>query len=1206
MYLDYSKLEFDRDGLPETPQLVLKTLGDHMIGTIPGVYNLRLNIKFAEPSEISFDIPSVLDGVKNPIYDDVTGYKQIYTKSYGIYETMNPETESDGIMEVKHVKGYSYEKTLESKKLFLEEGTFNFWNPAAPTDTVLGRIIEAARGWTVGYVSPSLIGKYRTFDQYDDYLLPFLYDHSPDKYRCVFVFDTYQKTINAYDADEERLVLPIYLDFDNLIESLGVEEKSDELVTAIRPYGADSLDIRNVNPIGTNWLYDLSYFIANGDIKEPLASKWNSWQRSVINRQQHYRGLACMRASSTARLTAEQAALTDLKGELDSLISQQSIIVQAHSMETTEAGKAHQQSLLDEVNEKIKAKKNEISAKESTINSIKRELDPSVPSSCAGQLKAITKELSLSNYFTDSEYSELSNFFIEQDVTEDTFVATDVNTSVSGKSYPLSNCQLSVSGSSISKINLSPQFEKQMYTMSGGTFSLSGSNAVSGDIIRGTLEVNGRNYVLSFYAGTIRVNDKSAASGMITMSGSLSSFSSNIRKTTSEYKTDSGESVRITTDEGSSLSFYASGSLYLTANISDYQRYSVEMELYDWAVNVLGEISSPTYEFSVSSANFLFAQEFAPFRDQLELGKGVYLNLNRTRTITPYLIEFELDFEEQNKFSLVFSNRFKRHDNVNTLKDMIEAGYSASRNFDASKYIYNQTVNQASVVSKFMSDSLDAAKNTILAAANKSVVINGSGIHVGGDSKYQIRIVDSMIAMSDDNWETCKLAIGRFASKDTGDYFGVNAEVIGGKLIVGNNLVVENTNDKGVMQFRVDASGAWLCNATFVLQGESGKIILDPNYGIAAGNSGLFTTNGTTVTPSFIKSNGDILLDDDNMPSNANFYLDMRDGAAYFRGCVNATSGEIGGFAIAENYLHTGSGNSYVAINGSGTNSNSAYAIWAGNVSPDKAPFWVKKNGDILVKNGTFQGTVQASKYLDKSGNPMMNDVGKFKNDYLEVTSLNVNNQFIVDPHGNVAMSGNIILSAGTIEWGGNAPVKYQFSTSLSGPWHDTMETNDRYRRDSLDGGTTWGTPYQFIGVDGEDGQDGSDANVTFNNIRSALKKAASTQKSFITADSTGSPNIYGAKIYGAEIYAGGVDDEGGQIVGLDDGGITIYNGKGTAVLEILDAGNGTATMRSSFARLGLSAPILNLGGTESIKFSGSEVDFSGVSTIKGLTATFG
>ena len=80
MYLDYSKLEFDRDGNPETPELVLKTLGDKMVGVIPGVHNLKMNIKFSEPSEISFDIPSIIDGRPNPLYDDVTGYKQIYTK----------------------------------------------------------------------------------------------------------------------------------------------------------------------------------------------------------------------------------------------------------------------------------------------------------------------------------------------------------------------------------------------------------------------------------------------------------------------------------------------------------------------------------------------------------------------------------------------------------------------------------------------------------------------------------------------------------------------------------------------------------------------------------------------------------------------------------------------------------------------------------------------------------------------------------------------------------------------------------------------------------------------------------------------------------------------------------------------------------------------------------------------------------------------
>lgn len=158
----------------------------------------------------------------------------------------------------------------------------------------------------------------------------------------------------------------------------------------------------------------------------------------------------------------------------------------------------------------------------SAISSIEEELDPNNPSSYAGQIKAITDELSISNYFTPEEYKELSNYMIEQDITEDTFVATDVDTTVSGNSYPLLSQQLSVSGSSISEIDLTSQFGKKMYAMSGGSFALSGSSAISGDIIRGTLEVGqGGSYVFSLYAGTVRVNDKTASSAMITMSGSF-------------------------------------------------------------------------------------------------------------------------------------------------------------------------------------------------------------------------------------------------------------------------------------------------------------------------------------------------------------------------------------------------------------------------------------------------------------------------------------------------------------------------------------------------------------------------------------------------------------------------------------------------------------------------------------------------------------
>lgn len=1017
MFLDYSKIEFDQNGRPEVPELVLQTLSKKTIGVIPDVSDLRFNIKFSEPSEISFSIPNKNNGLAQSIHESVTGYKLIYTKSYGIYVIMNPAADSDGISAKKEVRGYSLEKLLESKRFFIEEGTFNFWNPASPEDTIIGRILELATDWSVGYISPSLIGRYRTFDTFDDYLLSFIYNDLPDKYRCVFTFDPYQMTINVYDADEERDTLPIFLSFDNLVQELSVEEISDELVTALRPYGADELDIRNVNPIGTNWIYDLSYFIENGDISGSLADKWRSWQRSILNNQALYKGLVGMRASATARLLTEQAALTELNGELEDLINQQSITIQALAMETTEAGKESQQQLLDEINKKISAKKAEIATKESIIKSIEEELNSDNPSSYSGRIKAITDALSFSSYFTKEEQNALSQYFIEQDITESTFVATDVDTSLSGSTYAYNNGIVGVSGSNILEVEFIMDFNKRMFTMSGGTIIISGDIKMSGDIIRGTLEVaDSGEFVMSVYAGSINVNDKTAASGMITITGTISGLTTDVEKVVED---------EITTYEGSELQFNASSaSLFLTANVSEYQKYSVQMELFDYAAGVLSDLATPTYEFSVDSANFIFSQEFAPFRNRLELGKAVYLQINDSMVITPIIIEFELDFEERDSFSIVFSNRFKRHDSVNTLKDMIETSYSTGRSFDASKYIYNQTVSQASMVSKFMQSSLDAAVNSIIAASNQSVLINGSGIHVGGDSKYQLRIIDSMIAMTDDNWSHAKLAIGLFATEESGTYFGVNAEVIGGKLIVGNNLIIENENDHGVMQFKVDSTGAWLNNATFILQSDTparttgGKIILDPRYGIVAGNNDLFDVDGTTVIPSFITDDGDIELDKDGIPTNANFYLDIRDGSAYFRGTVNAVSGDIGGWELAEDNIHSGSTTTYVALNSSKTN-NAAYAIWAGSEDPASAPFYVKRNGDMYARNGTFKGTVTGATFRDASGNSMMNGAYEFMADYLNLNGINVGNgNFVVDASGNVSMRGSITMAAGSsINW---------------------------------------------------------------------------------------------------------------------------------------------------------------------------------------------
>ena len=1122
MYLDYSKLAFDADGRPEYPELILQTMGGKTIGTIPGVSNLKMRIKYSEPSEIEFDVSSVLDGGLNWIYGELSGYKLVYTESYGVYILMNPTESADGIERVKHIKGFSLEYTLNSKKIFLEEGTFKFFDAtnAYNADTLIGRVLEVAVGWGIGTVSENVAGKYLTFDQYDSYLLPFLYGDAATKYHCVFVFDPYAKTISVYDADEPLSMLPIYMDYANLIETTEVNEISDELFTALRPYGSDELSIRPVNPIGTDWIYDLSWFISNGDIPEELAAKWNAWQRSILNRQSYYTGLISLRASGFAQLAADQAKLTDLQGELETLKSQRSVTIQALAMEITASGRQTQQARLDELNAQIAAKEAAISAQEAAIDELIDAVSSEEEGSYAARIAAVVEELAIENYFTADELLILSQFMIEQDLTEDSFVASSVDTTVSGTSYALDAQPIIISNASIERVSMD-DYGKNVYVISGGGFSLAGLYNIAGDVIRGTVETGSDgSFVASFYAGSIQSGMQSAKSGMLTLSGTYSGLTSDIHAVTADG---------LTLQLGSTLQFtVTSGSLFLSANVSDYQKYSVEMELYDFAVKVLADAAQPVYEFSVDAGNFLFAKDFAPFRDELELGKGVYLRLDEDEVITPYIIEFELDFENASSFSLLFSNRFQRKDAVNTLKDMLDKSYSYGRSFNASKYIYGQTVAQASAVSRFINGSFDSAVNTIIAAKDQSVIIDGSGIDITSSDKsdpylqqFGLHLTNGMIAFTQDGWQHAEIAIGVFKT-ESGYHSGVNARVISGNMLIGNELVIENMNDDGVMQFMVDASGAWLYNSTFTLAKDNGgKIMIDPRYGIVGGTGNLYTLDGTTVIPSFINAAGEIEYDAADMPKNANFYLDLDDGSAYFRGKILAQSGMIGGFTIAEDYLHAGQGSgNFVAMNGSGSNAYAPYAFWTGATNPENAPFWVKKDGSMRASNGEFSGTITAARVVDLSAVDD-DEYGWIVGCGIAVPSKE-RPKFLVDKNGNVTLSGHITWNTE------DTPVQYQYSVDGANFWHEVMTDADMYRKDSLDGGQTWSLPYQFRA------SDGSDAEVTYENVNAALGDFFSRtfgmtyiDNKLISAPTISGGKVYGSQLMGAQIYAG----DGGSVM---------------------------------------------------------------------------
>lgn len=871
MKVDFSKIKFDTYGNVEQPVLILKTLSNDIICPLGNYFNFKPNLKFNSVSEISFDIPAQKEGIDTPFYEQITGLKLVQVDPYGLFILSNPETNGDGIKEIKSCTGYSLENELNDVKMVLEQGTYNFYNPVSPDNTIIGIVHDLAPDWNIGTISEKLIGRYRTFENIDSPTLTFLLEEVQKSFNCIFVFDTYTRTINVIEASETPLVKSVFMSYDNLIKEVNVKEISDDIVTVINVYGADPVTIRSVNPTGGNKIYNLDYFIENGSIPVDIANKWKQWKATFTGYQNNYGNIVALRNADTGRLITEKAVLTDLQNELTSLDNVRAVIIQGI------AQNLKSQSDLDEINSQIRTQNNKISAKQTEINNIQTEID-----SYTNQLKSINDILRFTNFFTNDEMAVLRRYFIEDSYTDATFCLSETNSSNVADSFEkLTNTSISFSHSTIKEISMPLELNRRMFNISSGNFNiLNDSKNVNSICISAVLEVkkNTNEFTMSCYLGDGTFFDNSTfPSATITLVGTLSNLVSS----------------------STSLSFTAtSGSLYLTRNITEYQQISIEQELFDKVTEISNTMSYPSYEFEIKSGNPLFLKEFEPFKNELALGSCIYLKLKDNQVIKPLLSEIHMNYEKPNDFSMVFANRYNYKDNTASFESQIDKANSTSRNVDFNKYNYGSYTNSStkSKLEQLYYGALNASKNAVLGGINQSVSFDGSGLHLrkwnDDETAFlpeQIWQTENMIAFTDDGWNTAKMAMGKFTDKNLGTCWGVVAPNIVGTLIAGKNLNIENVSPTGKnVQFKVDSTGVFLNNTQMLMQKDgAGKLMLDPQYGMAVGTSNMYT----------VDDNHNITFDKDK----ANFYADL-DGNVYMKGTIYATDGVFKGIVQASAY----------------------------------------------------------------------------------------------------------------------------------------------------------------------------------------------------------------------------------------------------------------------------------------------------------------
>lgn len=965
MVLHFNNIQTDHAGNIKDPTLIVQTMHGETIGTI-GVYSdLNMVLRFTDSSELSMNIPRYYNGDLYEGYDIAQGFRTIVAYPYGVFYITSVEVVGNGVAEYKSVSCTSIEYDLEKQNIVLAGGTYKLYDTLS-NDTICGRILEIAPTWQI-QCDPSLYSVYRTFDDTDEHCLSWLRNTAQASFGCLFQFDLFTKTIYIIDASNAPNDIPVYLSYDNMIKEVKVTDSTDNMRTALSVHGADPVSIRTANPTGQNVIYNLDYFIENGDIPSDVATVWRNWETAVSSQREPYMVLQGLLAAQVTLRVMQEAELVTLKGKVSECANILDTRIQAVAQGVSSVTAADvAEADANYRNAVSKAEQQQVIIQQTKMREALYE----------NQITGITDSLRFDLFMTQEQRNVIEKYIIEDAYTDDTFASYD--TDVTNKTFDVEN---------VSGLYLRLTFREPCVVNSGwsdnagGTYSVIGKagtvygswneHTISGDIFAYSDVIyqtgtGGGNRTVSITMGNIIKDGTSLYGGTLVFDGA--SFSSSGSET--------------------SLIIEGSGGVcYSSMNTSDFSTYGVEDELYRKAVQVLADMSKPTCEFDISSANMIFAKEFLPFRSNLQLGAAVYIRLSERTVLRPVLLEVSFSFDEKTKFSMTFSTISVRSDRAQTLKGLLDSASSSSRTLDYSKYNYGSYAKSGaeSEVRSLLRSGLDAAAIQIASGSKQSVTLGDDGITVKSVSPSEyidgfvqandiLRINNGMIAFIPEGSQQARIGIGRFYADGGNSYYGVLADNIVGKMIAGEQLTIQapkvGNSPSGWLSFTLDGNGAKLCNSQFDIIDTSAQtqISIHPTLGLFAGR---MSANGANTslygsTPDYLAIGGSefsyispdfySLNDTANQSyhNTLNFWIDKY-GSAYFRGTIYATSGVFSGTLSGTSGVIGGWNIGQTALTNGSMSISPATGLTFGQ------SFNVSNSGVLTATGANISGTITAS-----------------------------------------------------------------------------------------------------------------------------------------------------------------------------------------------------------------------------------------------------
>lgn len=202
----------------------------------------------------------------------------------------------DGISKIKTVTALTYEYTISNKTVSLSEDTLPLYIPPKVLNAVnsskwlidntsmtarncaqymasgvLNQILDLLPEWKIGHISSELMSRYRKIDDVDNAnIYTFLMNDIEKLYQCYFVFDCDSRTISAYSQDDIKNnaidTSGVILSWRNALKAFNISDESINVVTALRVHTSDDqYGLNLVTPVGNSMIYNFSSVLHHMD-----------------------------------------------------------------------------------------------------------------------------------------------------------------------------------------------------------------------------------------------------------------------------------------------------------------------------------------------------------------------------------------------------------------------------------------------------------------------------------------------------------------------------------------------------------------------------------------------------------------------------------------------------------------------------------------------------------------------------------------------------------------------------------------------------------------------------------------------------------------------------------------------------------------------------------------------------------------------------